>query len=363
MTRHPQHVSWLEVELDGGPDYGLAIAPHTLNDLVAVLRYATDNGQTIQVWGGGTHSGFGADVPVDLIVSMEHFAEVEHWEPDDLTILVGAGARIADVEERLAERNQTLVMNERPGPGTVGGSVAAAISSLRRGRLYGVRERVLQVTLVTGDGRIVKSGGRVVKNVTGFDLHRLCVGAFGSLGVIVSVCLKLWSTPPAAATVTIDSLQQGRVITRPLALLEVDGEKQVFLRGTAKEVESQVARLGGRAEPGLLWPEDPSGNFKWSLRVPPKLTEEGVGRLPDGWSYVAIHDVGEIRAASPSLLGAAELREWAEGRGGRLVKTLGQAGEFDPWGTPPPGLDLQRRIIAEFDPGRVINPGRLPGGI
>src|SRR5690606_3875103 len=147
--------------------------------------------------------------------------------------------------------------------------IAAGVSSLRRGRLYGTRERVLEVTMVTGDGRLVRSGGRVVKNVTGYDIHRLVVGAFGSLGVIVSVCLKLLPTPPGAATVEIDDLEQAGVIARPLSSLEVDGSIRVYIQGTEAEVAAQAERLGGRAIPGLDWPTDPEGTWQWSLRVPP----------------------------------------------------------------------------------------------
>jgi glycolate oxidase FAD binding subunit len=88
--------------------------------------------------------------------------------------------------------------------------------------------------------------------------------------------------------------------------------------------------------------------------------------MPVGWRYLAIHRVGDIRAASEDAAGATELREWAEQSGGSLVVVDAPPDgrdRLDPWGAPPPGLELQRRLIAEFDPARIINPGRLPGGI
>lgn len=341
----------------------MAIAPKTVRDFEAIMRYCFERGLVIQVRGGGTHSGYGDPPDPDFVISMERMNEVEVWEPDDLTVVVGAGARVETVEAMLAERSQTLVMAERPGEASIGGVIAAGVSSLRRGRLYATRERVLEVTMITGDGRTIRSGGRVVKNVTGYDLHRLAVGAFGSLGVIISVCLKLWPTPPGSATVEIDDLDRAAVIARPLAVLQTDHGLYMFLQGTEAEVETQVERLGGRSEPGLNWPDNPTGEWEWSLRVPPALTGEGWRRLPEGWSGLAIHGVGEIRAASNSPQNAADLRSWAESSGGNLVVTKGDASRFDPWGTPPPGIGLQRRLIAEFDPGRILNPGRLPGGI
>lgn len=363
MTYHPPHISWLQVEIPGAPESAFHLAPKTVRDVENILRYCSERELIVQVWGGGTHSGYGRPVPPDFVLSMERLADVETWEPDDLTIVVGAGARIETVEGMIAERNQTLVMPERPGDATIGGVVAAGVSSLRRGRLYATRERVLEVTMVTGDGRVVRSGGRVVKNVTGYDLHRLAVGAFGSLGVIVSVCLKLWPTPPGAATVVVDDPNRAGEIARPLAVVEVDGSTRVFLQGTEAEVESQAERLDGKATPGLGWPSDPRGAWEWSVRVPPAMTGEAIERLPDRWSYLAIHGVGEVRCASGSHEAADELRSWAESIGGHLVMTRGDAQHFDPWGMPPAGLDLQRRLIAEFDPRRILNPGRLPGEI
>jgi glycolate oxidase FAD binding subunit len=363
LTYHPPHISWLEIEIPGAPESALQLAPKTIRDVEAILRYSTEKGLVVQVWGGGTHSGYGNPPPPHFVMSMERMTDVEMWEPDDLTIVVGAGARIETIEAMLAERNQSLALPERPAEATIGGVIAAGISGLRRGRLYATRERVLEVTMVTGDGRLIKSGGRVVKNVTGYDLHRLAVGAFGSLGVVTSVCLKLWPTPPGAATVLVDDLEQASAIVRPLAVLEVDGRLTVYLQGTEAEIEAQTERLGGKSTPGLEWPSDPTGTWQWSLRVPPASTPDAITRLPDGWSHVAIHGVGEVRAASDSPDHAGELRSWAESKGGQLVMTKGDPDVFDPWGAPPPGLALQKRLIGEFDPGRVINPGRLPGGI
>ncbi|HEX6220935.1 MAG TPA: FAD-binding protein [Acidimicrobiia bacterium] len=362
MTYHPAHISRLEVDIAGIPESAMAIAPKTVRDIQAIVRYCSERDLKVQVRGGGAHSGYGNPPVPDFVMSMERMNDVEKWEPDDLTIVVAAGARVEAVEAMLAERNQTLVMPERPGEATIGGVVAAGVSSLRRGRLYATRERVLEVTMITGDGRTVRSGGRVVKNVTGYDLHRLAVGAFGSLGVILSVCLKLWPTPPGTATVELTDVEQAAAIARPLAVLQTEDGIEIFLQGTEAEVESQVERLGGRSRPGLDWPSDPTGVWEWSLRVPPALTGEALMRLPETWSYLAIHGVGEIRAASESSDGADELRSWAESTGGNLVVAKGD-GRFDPWGKPPPGLELQRQLIGEFDPRRILNPGRLPGGI
>jgi hypothetical protein len=141
---------------------------------------------------------------------------------------------------------------------------------------------------------------------------------------------------------------------------------RIFLAGTEAEVESQAARLGGLREEGLKWPLPIAGETTWSLRVAPSMVESALSRIPSDAIRIAQVMVGEIAFASNRLDGMVDLRAWAESMGGRLVVTNAPESVyelFDPWGTPPPALDLQRRLIRGFDPQRVINPGRLPGGI
>jgi glycolate oxidase FAD binding subunit len=365
MARALDQLSSLTSDVANAPEADLVVSPRSVDDVIKILRIASDQDLKVQVLGGGTHSGYGLPERPDIVLSMDRLGEVERWEPDDMTIVAGAGARVADIESMLTGKNQTAVLPEVPGHSTLGGVIAAGVSSLRRGRLFGTRERVLEATVVTGDGRVVRSGGRVVKNVTGYDLHRLHVGAFGSLGVLVSVCLKLWPTPPAAATVTVNELAQAKAAVRPLAVLEDSDSVRVYIWGTKPEVEAKAEHLGGEFEEGHSWPGDPTGDFTWSLRVPPAMTSESLRRLPDGWRYLAVHGVGEIRLGSDTADGAAELRFWAETLQGHLVNTSRPPGfdDLDPWGAPPPGLKLQKALIHQFDPNRVINPGRLPGGL
>jgi glycolate oxidase FAD binding subunit len=269
------------------------------------------------------------------------------------------------MEDMLAGARQTAVLPETGRTATVGGVVASGVSGFRRARYGPTRDRVLEVTVVTGDGRVVRGGARVVKNVTGYDLPRLITGSFGALGVIVSLCLKLWPTPEAALTIDVDDAKAASAkLHRPLAVLEQRDKATVYVAGTRAGVEAQAKRVGGTSREGLHWPQDPYGPVRWSLRVAPSRVSEAIGRIPAGWDYLAQHDVGELRLAGSE--GSLELRTWAESVGGALVLVDGPVdlyGEIDPWGSPPPALGLQRRLIAGFDPARILNPGRLPGGI
>jgi glycolate oxidase FAD binding subunit len=356
-------------EAVGLPAAGMALAPATLEEAASLLEHATEHGHSVLIWGGGTHQGIGEPVFPDLVLSTERLDAVVAWEPDDMTIVVEPGARVADLDERLAARNQTLVGPEHPGDATIGGIVATGVSGYRRYRYGPTRDRVLEATLVTGDGRIVTGGGRVVKNVTGYDLPRLATGSLGALGLIGRICLKLWPLPKAAATVSIDDPEAVlRTAYRPLAVLGSNAGAILYLGGTPEEVAGQAKVVGGEPVDGLHWPEPPTGQLVLSLRVPPREVAAAVGRLEPGWQYIAQYGVGEITVAldGDGVEPLEALRSWAESVGGGLVTVAAPLefhDRFNPWGTPPPSLAIQRRLVARFDPARVINPGRLPGGL
>jgi glycolate oxidase FAD binding subunit len=337
------------------------IAPATVDEAAAALDAASEAGEPVRIEGGGTHSGYGYPVAAETVVSTRALDRIVEWRPEDLTVVVEAGVRIAELEATLAEKSQTAVLSEQPGDGTVGGIVAAGLSGWRRLRFGPTRDRVLEVVLATGDGRVVRAGGQVVKNVTGYDVARLACGSLGSLGLIARVAFKLWPLREATATVRTDS---DAAAFRPLADLVVDGERRVYLAGTREEVDAQAGQLGGDAVPGLDWPDEPAGDVGLVARVPARLTRDAAARAPAGWSAVAALGVGEVRIAGedPDPEELAALRKWTEAEGGALVVARGDL-DLDPWGTPPKSLELQRRVKAAFDPLGVCNPGVLPGGL
>ena len=136
----------------------------------------------VLVWGGGNHQGYGHRTYPDVVLVTTSMDRVEVWEPEDLTLVVDAGAPIAKVEERLAEHRQTTLLPHHSPTSTIGGALAAGLSGYQRFRYGPSRDRLLETRAITGDGRIVRSGGRVVKNVTGYDIPRLMVGSLGRLG-------------------------------------------------------------------------------------------------------------------------------------------------------------------------------------
>lgn len=348
----------------GLPEADFRFAPETPQALASMLLAASDARAPVLVWGAGTHQAIGYPITPLVVISTARLDRVVAWEPDDLTVVVEAGVTVGALESMLAGKRQTAAFPETMPEATVGGVVAAGLSGYRRARFGPTRDRMLEVNLVTGDGRQVRGGGRVVKNVTGYDLPRLVTGSLGSLGVLTSVCLKLWPLPERSVTVAVgDPARAGSSVYRPLAVLETRSGGFVYLQGTGAEVEAQAGRLGGSMVEGLAWPEAPSGDVCLSLRVPPALVGEAVRRLPPG-PFVAQHGVGEI-SLGPAEVDAVDLqalRTWAETQGGSLIRLRGQTpAGFDPWGSPPTGLPVQRRLMAAFDPARILNPGRMAG--
>jgi FAD/FMN-containing dehydrogenase len=342
----------------GAPDSDLTVAPASAEEAGDVLRAASEHGLPVLVWGGGTHQGYGGRIEPAVLLSTRNLLGID-WHPDDLTATVGPGVTVADLEDHLRMGGQTAVLPERPGAATVGGVVAAGMSGYRRLRYGPTRDRVLGLTMVTGDGRIVHGRGTVVKNVAGYDLPRLVTGSFGRLGLVTEVTLKLWPVPPAVVTVDVEAPERAP-FHRPLAVLETDGEGSVILGGhpAALDADAPVHR------DGATWPEPISTHARFDIRVPARLIREAIGRIPDGWRYIAQFGVGVVTLGVEDLdIGVlVELRRWAESVGGSLVVAAGAIG-FDPWGTPPPSLDIQRRIVTGFDPAGIMGPGRLPGGL
>jgi len=323
----------------------------------------------IRISGGGTHAGMGYQVDSDVVLSTSRLNQVVAWEPEDLTVVVEAGVLVEELEEMLASKGQTALLSEQPEGGTIGGAIASGASGWRRLRYGPIRDRVLQMTLVSSDGRMVTAGGRVVKNVSGYDIPRLATGSLGAMGLIGQVCLKLWPMTKAYATVPVSSAEEAlETAYRPLAVLETEAGTRVYLGGTSEEIEGQSEALGDESAVGLIWPESPRGPVRFSIRVPPSSLRKIVRQLNQDRTYLAQFGVGEVTVAGEEI-GVDELtslREEAESMGGSLVMLNAPdhlTRRFDPWGTPPSSIELQRRIVNLFDPGRRINPGILPGGI
>ena len=182
---------------------GAVVSPTQKSDVASHLSELFGQGKKVVPWGGGTRMAIG-NVPTQYDVALDLSgvkSNVEHVA-GDMTVVCDAGVKISELSSMLAESNQRLPFEiMRPSEATIGGSVASNAPSRLAPRFGGIRDWIIGMSVVLADGTPTKTGGRVVKNVQGYDLHRLHTGAFGSLGVIVSVAIKL--IPIAERTQTV----------------------------------------------------------------------------------------------------------------------------------------------------------------
>jgi glycolate oxidase FAD binding subunit len=231
--------------------------------------------------------------------------------------------------------------------------IACGLSGIRRLRHGPLRDHVLEVRFVTADGRLVKGGGPTVKNVTGYDLPRLFVGSFGTLGVVVQLTLRCRPRAPHARWV---SSPEPLDRFRPSAMLWDGREVRTLLEGNAADVDAQSAGVRACEPPAL-----PAGVHRGRISVAPGALT-AVGRALDtvaGARWCAELGVGTVHVAGDAAEALGNARAVAHEHGGWLLREAG-GDDLDGFGCPLPNLDLMRRVKEAFDPGGKLAPGRLP---
>lgn len=330
-----------------------------VDDAVAALCAAVAAADAVVPVGGRTHWDVGGPPPVGAVEVRAPAGIVEHL-PEELIVTVGAGTTVGDLDAVLAAADQHCPLDPRDPAATVGGLLATGLSGPRRLRHRPLRDRVLEVHLVTGEGLRVKGGGRVVKNVSGYDICRLAVGSLGTLGVIAQVTLRCEPRPEARAWLTCDRPGPEVVAAayRPSTVL-TDGERTSFLvEGAAADLDEEATRTGARPDPAPLTLPDGPHRGRISVR-PGALAACGRDLSGLGITWVGEAGVGTVHVAvdTPDLL--AEARRVAHTHDGWLLREAG-APDLDPFGVPLPAGDLQARVKQALDPRGVCNPGRLP---
>ncbi|MFO7190543.1 MAG: glycolate oxidase subunit GlcE [Pseudomonadota bacterium] len=341
--------------------------------LAETIRTAASKGEALYVRGGDTKRFYGHAVEAQPL-DVRSYSGVVDYEPSELVITVRAGTPLEEVERTLAERNQMLAFEPprfAPG-GTIGGAVASGLSGPRRQAVGAVRDFVLGVRMLDGRGNDLRFGGRVMKNVAGYDVSRLMAGALGTLGVLTEISLKVLPRPAAEATLRFEMPEAVAIQTintwlaRPLPISASawqDGELLVRLSGARVAVESACARLGGErvddAEDYWRSVRDHTAAFfrtdepLWRVSVPSTakpLELPGAQFIEWGGALrwlVTEADARTVRAA-------------AEARGGHATLFRGGDGQtpvFHP--LPPVAMDIHRRLKREFDPHGILNPGRM----
>ncbi len=385
----------------GGVAAGVVCRPGSPEELAEVLRACTAHGWRAVPRGAGTKLDWGAAPDgVDVIVDTTRLDRVLEHAAGDLVVRAQAGVRLADLQRTLATSHQRIALDP-PHPGaTLGGVVAAASSGpLRVG--YGTpRDLLIGVTVALADGTLARSGGKVVKNVAGYDLGKLYCGSFGTLGVVTDMVFRLHPRPATAAylAVGLDGADEVAAAVRRLraaqlvpAAVEVERTDTgyrltVLLEGVAPGVRARAQHAGellGAAEVQRpsSWGDLPqaAGGLLVKMVAEPaavgvslRAVADVLGGLDPGYQLRGSAGVNVLYGAAggagdPELVRAAveRLRSALAGHDGSVVVLQAPAAvrrRLDVWG-PTNGLALMRRIKHELDPGRVLAPGRFVGGI
>ncbi len=388
----------------------LVVEPPDGRVLAETLAWAAAEGRRVLIQGGGTKVDWGPRPSrLDVLLSTRRLDAVLDHRHGDLTATVEAGATLAAVNEALARHEQWIPLDP-PGAdrATIGGIIATNDSGPRRHRHGSPRDLIIGVELALVDGRRVKAGGIVVKNVAGYDLARLLTGSFGSLAAILSASFKLAPRPPASRTVLVatDSIDDLGAIAlaltagqlTPTAIESQLPERRLLVRfetvaaATADQADRAVALAGehrGRATvldgeseqalwrahgarpwagPGLVLkvtalPADLAATLGWIERAAGerRLGWEAVGRAGLGVQLIRLEGAVEPQAGL-----ITDLRTRLVSGRGSAVLLRGSPelkAQVDAWGSVGSAAETMRAVKRQFDPMGVLNPGRGPVGI
>ena len=412
----------------GGPSDGVGgvvpacvATPTTLDQAAGVLQAAAGLNLAVVPRGSGSTISWGLPPSrCDVIADLSQLDRILEYAPGDLVVRAEAGVTLGQLAGVLAEKGQRLALDGPPGA-TVGGVVARNAAGPLRLR-YGLpRDLLIGITIVRADGHVAKAGGKVVKNVAGYDLGKLFAGSQGTLGLITRVTFRLHPLPELSAYVTEQyhdsaaaaeaALTAAASPLQPTAV-ELDRPRPggpirvaTLLEGTPSGVSTRAERMrtvlgpGARSTPASpdWWGrvgEASSGEAAtagtlvrvafWAAKLRPVLdaidtvaTDTGVAAAVGGSAGAGVlyallpadSDPEQVAGFVRALRAATGPGPGAGGAGGPargsvvvLTAPAAVLGAVDPWG-PVPSLGLMRAVKQQFDPGNLMSPGRGPGGI
>jgi glycolate oxidase FAD binding subunit len=386
----------------------IVAAPAGVQQVAEVLRFANANGLTVMPTGSGTKLGWGNPVVPDIKLSMKRICQLRDHAWQDMTCTVEAGCSWAAMQAQLREHGQMVALDPLwPDRATIGGIVASNDSGALRLKYGGLRDLIIGMTVVLADGTVAKSGGKVVKNVAGYDIHKLMTGSFGTLGVIVEVNFRLHPAEEHSRTWTAvapNGAGDAKLFAEPLRALmdSLMVPSSVQLRISRNEFALDV-RIAGLAEcldeygaslqttlgdfPIVGWAQN-----VWSAREQMFDDEDSVvlkiAALPAEicsisaelyqWSFGDGRDVKVLAQATGLMTVAIEatpelvpalverLRARVHEFGGSVVMLQipdALRGKIDVWGPDRGSGALMNEVKRRFDPGRILNPGRFVGNI
>jgi glycolate oxidase FAD binding subunit len=393
-----------EADAVDGVDTGLVARPSDTAQVSEVLRAAAAHNLTVVPRGRGTKMSWGtAPASANVLLDVSGLDQVLDHQAGDLIVEAQAGALLSAVQSVVGEAGQRLTLDETVPGASIGGTIAANTSGPRRVAIGNARDLLIGITVVRADGVVAKAGGRVVKNVAGYDLGKLMIGSLGTLAVVVEAIFRLHPLPkahqwvtvsvddPAEAQRHVQSVLHAQAVPAAIEVEWVDGQGSVsvLLEGRDEAVAARATTvrglLGGSSTESV---EAPAGGatYPWDLAatgddrstaikltfalsglsgVLAAATQAGVslrGSAGSGVAYAAVPAGTPVRTVRTAV---DRLRRACSEHRGTVVVVDAPADvkeAVDVWG-PIPAIDLMRRVKDQFDPNHRLAPGRFVGGI
>jgi glycolate oxidase FAD binding subunit len=403
------------------------LKPRDQKDVAAAVEWALAGGKTLEIVGGGSKREVGRAAQWDLTLDLSELSGVTLYEPEELVLSAKAGTLLSEIEELVASRGQELafepmdygpVLGRSMGRGTLGGALAANLSGPRRIKAGAARDHFLGVTAVSGRAEVFKSGGRVVKNVTGYDLCKLLAGSWGTLAAMTDITIKVSPRAPAEESLLVLGLEDRKAVAAMAAAVgssaDVSGAAHLpaniaarilgaaaagsavtalRLEGVPPSIVERKELLGrllrpygvmlviGEAGSRAVWQAvrdatafaaaDGENRPLWRVSTAPTLGPEVAAKIASQVEAEVFYDWagGLVWVALPPLedAGAALVRGAVRAAGGHatLVRaTPSLRAAIDVFEPQPEALAaLTRRVKESFDPKRVLGPGRMYAGV
>jgi glycolate oxidase FAD binding subunit len=395
------------------------VIPEDESELASAIKGAAENLQEVEIFSSATKRLLGRPIEAEIRLSMSKFSGIVSYEPDELILTAKAATPLTEIDAALKEKRQMLafapadwaaLFGEMPGRATLAGIVGANACGARKVKAGAVRDHLIGCRFVNGSGETVKAGGRVVKNVTGFDLPKIMCGAFGTLGALTELTFRVVPAPRRAPAIAIKNCtpenglgylrQAARLALEPTGLAylpsavcaespaaagaglaQINGVALIRIEGAEDPVIDKLARLRsafskldvavledditqmlfGEIENG--GPFLTSDTDIWRLFVPSSNAPAAVTKSEAQFWYAdwageglwlglpASHEVAErIRQITAEFGGHAHIMRGARNARARLAV-------FEP--ETPARAALSRTVKAAFDPLRILNPGRM----
>ncbi|MBW3581080.1 MAG: FAD-binding oxidoreductase [Actinobacteria bacterium] len=377
--------------------------PSSPDEAGEVMRAAGAQGRRLRIRGGGTKSSWGTPTdPPDVVLSSERLDRVVEHNEGDLTAVLQGGVPLARAQEALADSDQMVALDPPLGNGdgaTIGGVVATGDTGPLRHRYGAPRDLILGITVALTDGTVARAGGKVIKNVAGYDLAKLFTGSFGTLGLIVEVVMRLHPRPPRTVTVLGCSDDPDALGAAASAVAHSPFGPECLDVSWREETGEVMARFGGTApdagaaevmvllqQAGLEARLAGDDDDRWDRQRARQRSTDGAVVRVSGLASELPRVVRSAREVGASLVGRAGLGlSWmalGQAEAGELVSAIEEVRrrlhpfpcvvldapvevreKVEVWGDDRAVPPLMRRVKTRFDPPGVCNPGIFVGGI